>query len=142
MATYDPKYVTASFKGVILGDFAADTFIKVTRDGDDFEQKQGAAGYDEFTNKNINMHIIEFTCMQTSSINAALSAILAQDRIDNLGEGAFLLKDVGPNGTTLVSISSARITKPAEADMGGSTKERTWTLRGGKAGDYVIGGNS
>ena len=140
MPTYDPKKQVASWGNITLGDFAQDTFIKVTRDADDFELRQGAGGFTEFTNKNSAIHTIEFTVMQTSPINDRLSAALADDRLNNTGVAPFMIKDAGPGGSTLIAFREARISKPADGDMGGSTKDRVWVLKAGAPSEYNIGG--
>ena len=138
MATYDPKQVTVSFGNLILGDFGPDTFINITRDGDDFEAKQGAAGATEWVNKNSNIHNIEFTLLQTSPINDSLSAALEADRSGNGGAKSFQVKDAG--GTTVVSFGEARIVKPANVEYSASSNARTWTLKATKASSFNIGG--
>lgn len=141
MATYDPKMIQASFAGIVLGDFAEGTMVKVTPTNDHFELKQGGAGATEWVNKNMNLYDVEFTILQTSPINAALSAKLAADKANNGGVGPFMVKDAGVNATSLVSLPECRITKSPDAEFADSTTGRTWTLKGAGAGSFVIGGN-
>jgi len=141
MSTYDPKLIQASFNGVILADFAEGTMIKVTEEDDHFELKQGGAGATEWVNKNMNRYSVEFTLLQTSPVNATLSALLAADKLSNAGAGPFLVKDNGVSATSLVSLPECRIVKSPGAEYADSTTGRTWTLKGAGAGAFVIGGN-
>ena len=141
MGTYDPKMIQASFFGIVLGDFAEGTMVKVTPTNEHFELKQGGAGATEWVNKNMNLYDIEFTILQTSPINAQLSAKLADDKRNNSGVGPFMVKDTGIDATSLVSIPECRIVKSPDAEFADSTTGRTWTLKGAGAGAFVLGGN-
>ena len=141
MATYDPKMIQSSFAGIVLGDFAEGTMVKVTPSNEHFELKQGGAGATEWVNKNMNLYDVEFTLLQTSPINAQLSNKLAADKKDNSGVGPFMVKDMGANATSLVSLPECRIVKSPDAEYADSTTGRTWTLKGAGAGAFMVGGN-
>lgn len=141
MSTYDPKQIQVSFGPLALGDFAEGSMVKVSASADHFELKQGGAGATEWINKNMDIYDIEFNLLQTSPINASLSALLAADKSGNGSVYPFTVKDAGTGATSLVFIKEARIIKNPDAEYSDSTNSRTWTLKGAGAGSLVIGGN-
>ena len=139
-ATYDPKKVTVVFGLDTLADFGPDSMVKVTREGEDFEVKQGAAGYTEWTNKNIAIHTIEVTLMQTSPSNDILSTALIADRSGNAGQNTITITDNSTGGTSKITLTGARIVKSPEVSFGATGKELTWTFKASGVTAYMIGG--
>ena len=139
-ATYDPKKVDVVYGTTTLADFGPDSMVKVTREGEDFEVKQGAAGYTEWTNKNIAIHTIEVTLMQTSPSNDILSNALKADRSGNAGQKTITITDNSTGGTSKITLTGARIVKSPEVSFGATGKELTWTFKASGVTDYMIGG--
>jgi hypothetical protein len=146
-ATYDPKKVLVTFgsaeTAITLSDFGPDSMVKVSRQGEDFEVNQGAGGYTEWTNKNIAIHTIEVTLMQTSPTNDFLSKALSADRSGNAGQRSFTVRDNSTGGTTVIVLTGVRIVKSPEVSFGATGKELTWTFKASGIGDsYLIGGST
>lgn len=138
--TYDPKKMNGIFGAIVLGDVAKGTFFKATQDGDDFTSEKGADGEYDRINNNNNLVTVEYTCKQTSPINAALSAWRLADKAGNVGGVPLLLKDNGPGGTTLVALTGAYIKKGPDMTSADSLQPRTWVFEG--TGTIFVGGNT
>lgn len=137
--TYDPKMVVASFGPLQISGYADGTFINITRSsGEAFTKRKGAAGDVERVNKNAYDYTIELTVLQTSSINTALSAMLAADQLGNVGVLPFTLEDL--LGQTKFFAAQAWIAQDPAIEDGDDTTNRTWTFYTGPAAG-VVGGN-
>lgn len=138
---YNINDVSQNLAGIMIDSgFGEDTVVKVTKDSDDFGDKVGADGEVTRYNMNDERVTIEFTLMQSSDVNAQLSAlnILDKNAPGGAGVGPYFLKD--NNGTTLLLCTQAWIAKPPDMEFGKEVKERVWKIRG-IVGVRLDGGN-
>lgn len=138
VATYDPKKVIITFGATVLSGYAEGTFVKITRSGDMFTKKKGAAGRVERVNTNATDFAVEVSLQQTAGVNAILSGLAAADQITNLGVLPLAVKDL--NGTTLFAAPQAWIAKDPEAGFGDDTEARAWRFDTGPSA-FLCGGN-
>lgn len=137
--TFDPKQVKVQFGAITLSGFAKGTAIKVSTDGDDFTLEKGIDGEYERINNNNNLLTIEVTLKQTDPTNDLLSAHRQLDKSTNIGMVPFLIKDMGPGGTTLVG-GLAHIKKAPDLVVADTLQPRTWVFEG--PGKFYLGGNA
>lgn len=135
--TYDPKMVTISFLGQTLSGFADGTFITITRSGNLFNKKKGAAGDVERINTNALDFSVELTLQQTAASNQVLSGLANADSVGNVGVGPLQVKDL--NGDTLFLAPQAWIAKDPDVTYGDDTNGRTWLFETGDAGLNLAG---
>jgi len=140
MATYDPKEILASYGPIILGDYSDGTFVNITQDIEDYRTERGCDGQVDFVKNTGITFTIEISISQTSQVNALLSASRILDVTGNIGALPFLIKDNGPNGSTLIFLPRARIMAPPKLTYGSSTAPRVWTFKG-ISGEQFTGGN-
>lgn len=91
--TYSPGAIVMTVNGVAMGGFADGTFITVARDEQSFTKVTGADGSVSRSKSNNRSGTITLTLQQTSPSNDVLSALLAQDELDNSGVISVLVKD-------------------------------------------------
>lgn len=136
--TYDPKSISVSFGGVTISGYADGTFVRVTRSGNLFDKKKGAAGDVERVNKNAFDFSVEITLQQTAAANQALSVVANADSVANLGVAPLVIKDL--LGNTLFMAPQAWIAKDPDLEYGDDTAGRVWLFETGNAG-LNLGGN-
>jgi hypothetical protein len=125
---YDPKSVVAVFAGIPISGYAKGTFINISFNEDAFNLTVGADGEGCRAKTNNESAVIEFTLMQSSSVNDLLSAIHNLDKTSPGGDGIgpFLLKDLF--GTTIIAAEKAWIRKMADAGYANEPTDRVWTV--------------
>lgn len=136
--TYDPKQIIITFGGVPISGYADGTFIKVSPAGDRFTRKVGADGEVARSRSNNDCHNVEITLMQTSPGNAALSAVLAEDRFFNTGIRPLQIADI--NGSVLDFWPDAWIKADPDQEYSKEVGDRTWMLETGQVGELFIVG--
>jgi len=91
--TYSPSEIVMTVNGVAMGNFADGTFITVARDEQSFTKVTGADGTVSRSKSNNRSGTVTLSLQQTSPSNEVLSALLAQDELDNSGVVPVLIKD-------------------------------------------------
>ena len=81
---------------------------------------------------------VTVTLLQTSAVNAELSAALAADQLTNAGVFPLTIKDL--LGNTLFFAPQAWIRKDPEWEDGDDTNSRAWVFDTG-IGSNLVGGN-
>lgn len=141
MKTYDPKRYVISFAGVDLNKGLADgTFLRISPMTARFTSKSGVDGEVTRTRRHDKRRTGEFTTMQTSDVNARLSAIFAADTDAPNGEGvgALLVKDLV--GTTVFE-ATAYIAQDPDLELGPEATTRTWRFEIVDPGQTTHGSN-
>lgn len=140
LKTFDPQKVSLILGTHIVSGFAADEFINVSREADNFADITGADGEVARGKINDKRGNIVITLLQTSESNDFLSTIVRTDELTGGGVFDCLIRDV--NGTTLVNGAEAWILKPADVvySGGGEVGSREWTIRVANL-DMFVGGN-
>lgn len=142
MKTFDLSKLTVVFDGIDLTPSYAKggDAVKLTMEEDAFKKTVGGSGEVARIRNNNQSGSLAVKLMQTSSINALLSAKLALDRAAGGGFGALLIKDQA--GTTLGFAQNAWIKKLPETSFGDEVAEREWVFDFEKMEGVVVGGNS
>lgn len=124
--TYDPGRVKITFGGVPLSGFADGTFIKVSRSSDGFTKIVGTDGTVTRTKSLDKSGEIVVTLSQSSSVNAALTAIALIDETSNRGVLPIAIAEMA-TGNVYVS-GYAWIKKQPDAEYGKESTNREWTF--------------
>ena len=137
---YDFNEVQAAFAGIPIDGYADGDGITITRETDVFTSTVGIDGNVARSKTNDHRATIEFRLMNTSPVNAALSAIYQADRNapGGAGIGALLITDL--NGTSLYTAGNAWIKRPPDPTFGREAAERVWVLECDNLLDFT-GGN-
>jgi hypothetical protein len=114
--TYDPKKILASFGPVLFSGFADGVMITAVRNNPGVNLAVGSTGDSARAISNDESGLITITLLQTSNVNALLSAIEKLDQATGDGVNPFFIKNL--NGVDLVSAASAWIQKPADYNRG------------------------
>jgi hypothetical protein len=126
---FDADQVTMAFMGIpISSGYADGEFLTIEQEAQDFEVKVGTDGEVTRSKTNNRHAIIKVKLMQTSTGNAALSALNNIDvaTSNGAGVGPMLIKDL--QGTTLYVASKCWIAKPPDVSMDRTATPREWTL--------------
>lgn len=124
---YAPSKVSVNWGGIPFKGFAEDTFIQCARATENTNSSTGADGSVGITVSADKTGTIEVTLMQNSPTNRILSAIQAdQDLNDTLLRANFTIAD--PSGGTLVKAFAAHIQSPPDVTLGAEQNEKTWTF--------------
>lgn len=120
--------------------FAEDTKIEIQPETDAFVDVVGVDGKVTRSKTNDRRATVTLRLMQSSPLNAVLSALheLDQDADNGAGVGAFLVKDNG--GTSLHAGSACWIMKSPDVKYGVKATEREWKIRVADLRNFV-GGN-
>jgi hypothetical protein len=114
--TYDPKKVLMTWGPVLFSGFADGTFINAARNNQGVNMVVGSTGDGARAISNDKSGIVTATLLQTSLVNAQLSAIEAADQNNGDGVLPLLIKDLG--STDLVKAGSMWIQKLADYNRG------------------------
>jgi hypothetical protein len=91
---FDPARLLANFGGIIIGGWAAGTFLKVVKNQPDWKEKTGSTGEYMRVKVNDNSGYAEFTLQQSADANRALSARRKLDLAGLNGTGVFSMRDL------------------------------------------------
>lgn len=126
--SYDPSQVIVSVGGVTLSGFSDGDAIIARRNEDAYSMRAGNdGGVGRARNPNMSGEF-EFRLLQTSAVNAALSALVATDDLTNQGLPTFPIAIFDGSGASLVAASSCWIKTVPEATFGKEVGERTWVF--------------
>jgi hypothetical protein len=127
MKTYDPAFVTATFKGHLIQGYADGEFISAARDEAAFSKSAGAGG-DVVRVRNRNkMGTVTITVQAQSPTNDVLSGYAAADELlTGAGVGALLITEL--NGTTVIRAAEAWIEKMPDAAFSKEAGTREWVF--------------
>lgn len=114
--TYDPKKVLTTWGPVLFSGFADGTFLNAARNNQAVNMGIGSTGDGARAISNDRSGIVTATLLQSSIVNAALTAIAKQDEISGDGIHPLLIKDLG--GTDLVKASAMWIQKIGDYNRG------------------------
>ncbi len=126
---YDADQVSLSFMGVPIDSGYADgEFVTVEQSEQDFTAKIGTDGEVTRSKTNNRHAVIKVKLMQSSSGNAALSAINNLDVATpgGAGVGPMLIRD--RKGTSLYTASKCWIAKPPDVSFDREATSREWQL--------------
>jgi len=136
-ATYNPKKVLATWGAILFDGYADGVFLEAERNNDSVNLAVGSAGNAARAISNDRSGIITVTLLQSSLINAALSAAYKLDELSGDGVFPFFIKDL--SGVDLVSAESAWIQKPSPASYGREVENRVWIFETDVL-DIIVGG--
>lgn len=129
IGTYDARKVVTTIAGIFITGYADGSFVKASKDNDNFETSSSAQGDAVVSINGDNMGTIEITLNQTSPSISYLDG-LANSRamvpvwVNSNNE----IKEVA-GGT------KAMVTKPSDKEYGKSASNRVYTL---KVFDYAV----
>lgn len=138
VATYDPKQVIVTWGSIVMAGYADGTFVTIARNGEVFTKRRGADGSVDRTNKNSRDFLVTITLMQTSVINAAITAQMEIDLATNGGISPLTIVDL--RGTTLFSAPQAWVEKDPDDEEADEAGNREWQFATGIA-LKITGGN-
>lgn len=127
--TYDPSHVSMFYGPIEMQGFAQDAAISVEHDEDDWTLVVGVDGEGTRSRTSNKSATITVSLMQSSTVNALLSAQRTLDNNTPGGTGGFpiLIKD--NSGTTVLSCESAWIQKAPTAELNREATTREWIFR-------------
>ena len=114
--TYDPKKVLVTFGPVLFSGFADGTFINAARNNQGVNLGVGSTGDSARAISNDKSGIVTLTLLQSSKVNALLSAIEIADQEEGDGVLPLFIKDL--KGLDLVKAGTAWIQKIADYNRG------------------------
>ncbi len=114
--TYNPKNVLVTWGAVLFSGFADGTHINAARNNQTVNTVVGSTGDGARAISNDRSGIVTLTLLQTSSVNALLTAALLLDEASGDGISPMLIKDLG--GLDLVKASAMWIQKPSDLNRG------------------------
>lgn len=139
ISTYSPKKVVVSWGAILLsGSFGDGTYIQARRKTDAFSLKVGADGFAARSVTSDQSGEIIVSLMQTSPINALLSAAAVLDEQTGANYFPFLVKDL--LGTTLVYAANAWVRKIADVEYDREIMMREWAFETDQI-NILVGGN-
>lgn len=136
--TYDPNQVSVIVGGKILSGFGDGTFVKISRNEQAFNLKVGVGGEGTRAKSNNKSGKFEFTLMQSSASNDALSAIAIADELSGKGIVPCAVRD--KSGRTIATALSAWVQKLPDSEFAKETSTRTWILETEEL-NLFVGGN-
>lgn len=127
--TYDPDQIFCSLAGIPISGYADGEFIRVERESPSFEDVVGTDGEVTRSKTNDERATITIKLMQSSPVNALLSALHVSDKNapGGVGVGAFLLQEIG--GTFVMVAEKAWISKEPDVVFDRTATEREWIIR-------------
>ena len=139
--SYDPSQVIVTVGGVILSGWSDGDAIIARRNEEVYFTKvgnDGGVGRSRNANKTGEF---EFKLLQTSGVNAELSALVNADDLLNDGKAVFPIAVMDGSGTSLAAATQCWIKSIPEMAFGKEVGERVWVF---SAADLkvFIGGNN
>lgn len=128
MKIYDPDEYTVYFNGILVQGYAEGEFVSVEQMSDAFSSVVGTDGEVARSKSNDRRVKVTIKLLQTSSSNAALSAIHQRDLNAPNGAGVGTLSIVDNFGATKVQGDQAWIVKMPAASLDRTAKSREWEI--------------
>ncbi|KKM68186.1 hypothetical protein LCGC14_1463410 [marine sediment metagenome] len=138
VATHRPSSVTLVFNGIPISGFMDGTYVALTKNTDAFALKMGATGTGARAQTQDESGTCVFTLLQTSEVNAALTAMHKLDKNAGDGVGPLACKDL--SGADTASAETAWIRKVADVEYSNEIMGREWTIETDNL-DLSPGGN-
>lgn len=126
-ATYSPADITIVFNGVVLTNYAEDSFITIERASPLFIKKMGADGQGARAKVADKSASIKVKLLATSPSNDALSGFVALDEQFGTGFGPLQVTDLN-SLTTLYHSDAAWVSELPHPEYGKEVGEREWVL--------------
>ena len=123
---YDPGRIVMVWNGIQIQGYGPDTFVKASRNEDNFTEQVGANGDVVHVRNRNRTGKVTFTLQDASPSNDPLSAAAIADELSGLNYGALMIKDL--NGTTLVQAANARIQKYADLEYAADAGTNDWVI--------------
>jgi hypothetical protein len=123
---YDPGRIVMVWNGIQIQGYGPDTFVKASRNEDNFTEQVGANGDVVHVRNRNRAGKVTFTLQDASPSNDALSSAAVADELTGLNFGALMIKDL--NGTTLIQAANARIQKYADAEYAADAGTNDWVI--------------
>lgn len=123
---YDPGRIVLVWNGIQIQGYGPDTFVKASRNEDNFTEQVGANGDVVHVRNRNRTGKVTFTLQDASPSNDLLSAAAIADELSGLQVGPVMIKDL--NGTTLVQCANARIQKYADLEYAAAAGTNDWIL--------------
>ena len=138
--TYDPQKMICSVAGVTLSGFSDGDMIIARRSEDMSFMRVGGDGSVARARNANKTGEFEFRLLQTSNVNAQLSALFAIDNLGNDGVIDVPITIADLSGFSLCTATSAWLKSIPEGTFGKEISERVWIF---SAADLIIfhGGN-
>lgn len=123
IATYDARKVTFVLGGQITTGFADGSFIKASKDNDNFESSSGAQGDVAVVVHGDAMGTFEVTLLPTSP------SITYYDQLANDRKMVSAWLNSANEVKETIGGSQAMVTKPADVEFGKSLTNRVYTIK-------------
>ncbi len=140
LKTYDPSHVSMFYGPIELQGFAQDAAITIEHDEDDWSLQVGVDGEGTRSKTSNKSATITASLMQSSVVNALLSAERELDINTPGGTGGHPLIVKDNSGTSLFACETAWIQKPPTAELNREATAREWVFRTDRV-DALHGGN-
>ena len=137
--TYDAAQVVLTINGVAISGYADGTFISVEREEQSFTKVVGADGTTSRAKSNNRSGSLTLTILQTSPSNDVLSALLAQDELNNDAVVPVLIKD--NTGKSRLFSATGWVQGMPTVEYGKEISNREWTIDLADI-EFAIAGNS
>lgn len=128
LKVYEPDQIVITLGTIILSGYADGTFISIDNNEDAFTLQMGTDGEGTRSKSNNQSATITFSLMQSSSVNALLSALHNTDINTAGGDGIvpLLVKDL--QGNDLYTAEKAWIRKAPAVEYAREATVREWTV--------------
>ncbi len=124
--TKRPSDLIMVWNGIPITDYAPGTYIEWARNADAFALTVGSGGSAARAASSDRSGTVTVTLLQTSPVNAALSAAAVLDETTGDGVGPLLIKDL--SGADVVSAESAWIRKQPDGEESNEVTNRVWVF--------------
>lgn len=141
MSNYGLDNIKAAHLGVPLSGYGQGGALSIEKKEADYDVQAGVGGDAVFWKKGARIYEIKVTILQTSIVNALLSAIRIADVASGNGQGIgpFIVKDLF--GSSLFVAGQARIMGPPKTEFSNEPKDREWLIVA-IDGENFVGGNA
>ncbi len=136
---YDPSQVSIVFAGIPISGFADGDFVVIEANEDSFQLTMGTDGDGTRSKSNNQSGRVTINTMQSSDVNALLSALHNVD-VASQGDGVGALQVKDNSGTSLYVAQTAWITRPPSSTLGRTPQQRQWIIESDKL-IHTVGGN-
>lgn len=127
LKNYNAAAVTVAWNGIAIeGGLGTDEFVSIAQTTERFTSEVGSDGEVVRSQNNDHRAEVTITLLQTSLVNALLSAKALEDRLTGGAVGALIIKD--NNGNELFTASKAWIKSVPDAAFGREVGERAWII--------------
>lgn len=126
---YDPDQITVVFAGILIAGYADGEFVRIAQEVDNFSDVGGTDGEVSRSRSKDRRGTITFVLMQTSSVNAQLSAVANRDLLEDNGAGVAETTVRDRQGGSLYFAAESWISRPPDASFDRTATSREWTIR-------------